>query len=177
MSQPKSAYTWSPRVCFCLVFFMSGVFVGCFSLCADRPSLSRNQISSAKAEKVRFWSVLIRKIVQETKACQNEAFLRDLLQNWKLTFSKVTAVTEIVPKTKLSCETSFKTGSWHFPKWQQSQRLFPKRNFRARPPSKLDADIFKSNSSHRDRFQNEAFVRDLLQNWKLTCYFSSCQFF
>ena len=56
---------------------------------------------------------------------QNETFVRDLLQNWTLTFSKVTAVTEIVFKTKLSCEISFKTGSWHVTSLAVSSFSYP----------------------------------------------------
>ena len=74
--------------------------------------------------------------------CENEAFVRDFPQNLKEDVMK-----EVDAKTRLSCETCLKTLQWKM--W--------KRSFRARPLSK----------SERGRCENEAFVRDLLQNLKV----------
>ena len=52
-------------------------------------------------------------------------------------------------KSKLSCDTSLKKWKWKKWKWKMWNQ-----SFRARPPSK----------SERGRYENEAFVRDFLQN-------------
>ena len=70
----------------------------------------------------------------ERGRCENEAFVRDFLQNLKV---------EDV-KTKLSCETSLKKWKWKMWTW----------SFCARPPSK----------SESWRCENEAFVWDIPQN-------------
>ena len=69
--------------------------------------------------------------------CENEAFVRDLLQRLKMQDVK----------EELSCETSFKKWKWKM--WKQSLRARLLSNFESW------------------RCKNEAFVRGVLQTWKV----------
>ena len=147
-----------------------------FKIWRWKPKLSCE--TSFKIRELKMWKRSFRARISsksDSWRCENEAFVRDFLQNlkvedvkpklscetsrkkwkwkmWKRSFSarlpwnfKVEDV-----KTQLSCETSFQKWKWKM--WKQS--------FRARLPSKSECW----------RCENEAFVRDFPQNLKLEAF-------
>ena len=90
----------------------------------------------------------------ESSRCENKAFVRDLLQ--KVSVEDV--------KTKLSCETSFK--DWKCKMWQKSscETSFKKWKWKMWKQS-LRARLLSNFESWRCK--NEAFVRGVLQTWKV----------
>ena len=102
----------------------------------------KTKLSCETSFKIRKWKICCRgRLPSESESgrCENEneALVRDFPQKVKVEDER----------TKLSCEASLK--KWHWKMW--------KRSFRARLPSK----------SESVRCENEAFVRDFLQNLKV----------
>ena len=82
----------------------------------------------------------------------NEAFLRDVLQNWNCE----------AQKTKPFCETSFKNRNFETPKPSISARLPSKLKLWSSKTKLFCETSFKNEAL---KIKNEAFLRDFLQNW------------
>ena len=117
----------------------------------------KRSISARLPSKMKLWSAKTKLVWRDflqnetLKIKNDEAFLRDFLQNWSFEDQK-RSISARLPskmklwsaKTKLVCETSFKMKLW-----RSKTKLFCETSF------KIEALKIK----------NEAFLRDFLQNW------------
>ena len=105
----------------------------------------------------------------EALKIKNEAFLRDLLQNWSFEAQKRSFSARLPSKLKLwsskmklFCETSFKIEAVNLKKQSISARLPSKLKLWSSKTKLFCETSFKNQTL---KLKNEAFLRDFLQKW------------
>ena len=133
-------------------------------------------ISARFPSKLKLWSLKTKLFCETsfknaTLKLQNEAFLRDFLQNWSFEDQKPSISARFPSKlklwslkTKLFCETSFKNATLKLQNEAFLRDFLQNWSFEAQKTKLFCETSFKNEPL---KLQNEAFLRDFLQKWSV----------